>query len=347
MSSHSVDLIYYDNKMKVLITGGLGYIGSTIASALTDCGHIPLLIDDLSTGSREFARGRIFYEGDIADELLIDRICREHPDIALSVHCAALIDVNESIIDPSGYYQVNLAKSLSFVRSLMRNGVEKLVFSSSAAIYHAADGAMLTESAPIAPTSPYGWTKAFCEQMFSDIAASGALRVISLRYFNPIGADPLMRTGPRTIEATHVLGRLIEARSKSLPFTITGTNYATHDGTGLRDYIHVWDLALAHVKAATEFDNVVNSQRPCLAINLGRGEPVSVRELVAIFNQVSPLQVEIVDGPRRPGDVTGGFASCELAYQTLTWRTLYSISDAIRDSLKWLEHRAKLNIEST
>jgi len=255
--------------------------------------------------------------------------------------------VNESIIDPSGYYQVNLAKSLRFVRSLRRNGLEKLVFSSSAAIYHAADGAMLTESAPIAPTSPYGWTKAFCEQMFSVIAASGALRVISLRYFNPIGADPLMRTGPRTIGATHVLGRLIEARSKSLPFTITGTNYATHDGTGLRDYIHVWDLALAHVKAATEFDNVVNSQRPCLAINLGRGEPVSVRELVTIFNQVSPLQVEIVDGPRRPGDVTGGFASCGLAYQTLTWRTLYSISDAIRDSLKWLEHRAKLNIEST
>lgn len=160
--------------MRVLIAGGAGYIGSTIASACSDSGIDPVILDSLVTGRRELAAGREFYEGDIADGQLIDRIFTEHPDIGVVIHCAALIVVSDSAADPVGYYRANVSKSLDFVGHLLRNGCGRLIFSSSAAIYQASEDLTVDEDSPIDPQSPYGRTKAMCEAMFADIAAASS-----------------------------------------------------------------------------------------------------------------------------------------------------------------------------
>ena len=242
--------------MKVLIAGGAGFIGSTVASACLDAGICPVILDSLVTGRREFAAGRVSYAGDIADGLLVDRIFAEHPDIYAAIHCGALIVVPDSVADPVGYWRANVAKSLEFAGHLLRNRCRRLIFSSSAAIYRASADLTVDEDSPIDPQSPYARTKAVCEAMFADIAASQPLRLLSLRYFNPIGADPKMRTGLQLARPTHALGQMILAYQDDVPFVITGTDWPTRDGTGLRDYVHVQDLAEAHVAALTRFDSL-------------------------------------------------------------------------------------------
>ncbi|HEY3957165.1 MAG TPA: NAD-dependent epimerase/dehydratase family protein, partial [Streptosporangiaceae bacterium] len=197
--------------MKVMIAGGAGYIGSTIAYACSDAGISPVILDSLVTGRREFAAGHAFYQGDIADGALIDRIFAEHPDIAAVIHCAALIVVPDSVADPVRYYRANVAGSLDFTAHLLRNGCPRLIFSSSAAIYRASEDLSVDEDSAIDPQSPYARTKAMCEAMLADIAAAQSVRVVSLRYFNPIGADPKMRTGLQLRRPTHALGKMIQA----------------------------------------------------------------------------------------------------------------------------------------
>ena len=286
--------------MKVLIAGGAGYIGSTIASACLDAGISPVILDSLVTGRREFAAGREFYEGDIADGPLVDRIFAAHPDIDAVIHCAALIVVSDSVADPVGYYQANVAKSLDFVTHLLRNGCGRLIFSSSAAIYRAGEDLSVDEDSPVDPQSPYARTKAVCEAMFADIASAKPIQVLSLRYFNPIGADPKMRTGLQLPRPTHALGKMIQAQEQGVPFVITGTDYPTPDGSGVRDYIHVWDLASAHVAALGKFDALPG---PTAIINLGTGKGTTVRELLDVFNRVADHPIEAREAERRPGDV--------------------------------------------
>ena len=161
--------------------------------------------------------------------------------------------VPNSVTDPVGYYRANVTKSLDFIAHLLRNGCGRLIFSSSAAIYRAGADLSVDEDSVIDPQSPYARTKAVCEAMFADIAASQPIRVLSLRYFNPIGADPKMRTGLQLARPTHALGKMIQAQQEGVPFVITGTDWPTRDGSGLRDYVHVWDLATAHVAALTRF----------------------------------------------------------------------------------------------
>jgi UDP-glucose 4-epimerase len=327
--------------MKVLIAGGAGYIGSTIASACLDNGSTPVLLDNLSVGRREFTAGRIFYQGDIADGALVDRIFAEHPDIETVVHCAALIVVPDSVSDPVGYYRANVANSLEFVASLLRNGCGRLIFSSSASIYGPAADLSVDEDSPLEPTSPYARTKVVCENMFADIAATQPVRVLSLRYFNPIGADPKMRTGLQHRHPTHLLGKLIEAAHDGSTFKITGTGYPTRDGTGIRDFIHVWDLAQAHIAAISRFDSALGDERS-LAINLGTGTGTTVREMVAAFNQVSGTPVQVVDGEPRPGDFTGAYTRTDRAARLLGWRAQHSLAEGIADSLRWAEVRDEL-----
>ena len=210
--------------MKVLIAGGSGYIGSTVASACLDAGICPVILGSLVTGRREFAADREFYEGDIADGPLVDRIFAEHPDIDAVIHCAALIVVPDSVVDPVGYYRANVTKSLDFAAHLLGNGCGRLIFSSSAAIYRASADLSVDEDSPVDPQSPYARTKAVCEAMFADIAAAQPIRVVSLRYFNPIGADPKMRTGLRLARPTHALGKMIQAQQRDVPFLVTGTD---------------------------------------------------------------------------------------------------------------------------
>ncbi len=325
--------------MKVMIAGGAGYIGSTIAYACSDAGISTVILDSLVTGRREFAAGHAFYQGDIADGELIDRIFAEHPDIGAVIHCAALIVVPDSVADPVGYYRANVAKSLDFTAHLLRNSCPRLIFSSSAAIYRASEDLSVDEDSAIDPQSPYARTKAVSEAMLADIAAAEPIRVLSLRYFNPIGADPKMRTGLQLRRPTHALGKMIQAYDEGVPFQITGTDWPTRDGSGIRDYIHVWDLATAHVAALSRFDALPG---PVAAINLGSGTGTTVRELLAAFNRVAGHPVEAVEAARRPGDVAGAYTRAGRAGRLLGWQAKYDITEGIRHSLQWAALRDEM-----
>jgi UDP-glucose 4-epimerase len=315
-----------------MIAGGAGYIGSTVASACSDAGIHPVILDNLVTGRREFTVGRPFYEGDIADGPLVDRVFAEHPDIYAVIHCAALIVVPDSVADPVRYYRANVTKSLDFATHLLRNRCQRLIFSSSASIYRPREDLTVDEESLIDPQSPYARTKAICEEMFADIAAARPVRVLSLRYFNPIGADPKMRTGLQLPRPSHALGKMIEAAQAGTPFLITGTDYPTPDGTGIRDYVHVWDLAAAHVAALARFDALPG---PAVAVNLGTGAGTTVRELLGAFTQAIGRPIEVREAARRPGDAPGAYTRVDRARHLLGWRPQYDLAEGIRHSLEW------------
>ncbi|MDX2398467.1 UDP-glucose 4-epimerase GalE [Microbacterium algeriense] len=323
--------------MKVLITGGAGYIGSTVATACIEAGLQVVLLDDLSRGLRAFGEGRDLYVGDIADASLLDRLLADHPDIDAVVHCAARIVVPESVADPLGYYDTNVGKTIVLLQRLRDAGIARIVFSSSAAVYAGESGEGVDESGALAPASPYAVTKAMVERILEDAATAGDFRAIALRYFNPIGADPQLRTGQQTPTPSHALGKIMQARATGEPFHLTGTDWATRDGSGLRDYIHVWDLALAHVAAVRRFDEVATATRPYRVVNLGTGDGVTVRELIAAFERVTGTPLAVVETDRRPGDQAGAFAIVERAADELGWRAQRSVDDGVRDAIAWSE----------
>ncbi len=333
--------------MKFLITGGAGYIGSTICSALEDTGHTPVILDSLVTGPKAFTKGRIFYQADIADREALETIFRDHPDIHAVVHCAALIVVPESTEKPYEYYRENVGKSLELFNNLNQVGCKRLVFSSSAAIYDLVPGFMVTEDSPILPTSPYGRTKFMMEMVLRDFCMAYGMRGISLRYFNPIGADPKLRSGIHVPNPSHVLGKLVDtALGKQPEFVITGTQWPTRDGTGIRDYIHVWDLALAHIKAVTGFDEAFeragNPADNYLVINLGTGNGVTVREILEAFQRVYGKQILVREAPPRPGDIAGSYANADRAGKLLGWEAERSIDCGINDALRWADKRIEI-----
>jgi len=326
--------------MKYLITGGAGYIGSTIASALEDAGHTPIILDSLITGRREFTHGRIFYHADIADRPVLERIFRDHPDIQATVHCAALIVVPESTARPYEYYRENVGKSIELFHVLHELGYPRVVFSSSASVYDLVPGFMVREDSPLRPLSPYARTKYMMEMVLKDFCAAYGIKGISLRYFNPIGADPKMRSGVHVPHPTLVVAKMVEAELGKIPaFEITGTTWDTRDGTGIRNYIHVWDLAQAHVLALTEFDQVFaragNPADGYLVINLGNGNGVTVKEMVAAFEKVTGHPLPKKEMPPRPGDVAGAYANVDTARRLLGWEPKLSIEQAIADALQW------------
>lgn len=323
--------------MKVLITGGAGYIGSTVATACIEAGIEVVILDDLSTGLRSFGEGRNLYVGDIADGTVVEALLADHPDIDAVIHCAARIVVPESVADPLGYYDANVGKTIVLLRRLRDAGIPRIVFSSSASVYAGETGDGVDESGTLAPSSPYATTKAMVEQILEDAARAGDFRAIALRYFNPIGADPRLRTGLQNPTPSHALGKIMQARAAGEPFTITGTDWATRDGSGLRDYIHVWDLALAHVAAVQKFDEVATSEDPYRVINLGTGDGVTVRELVAAFERVTGEPLPVTETDRRPGDQAGAFAIVDRAAAVLQWRAQRSVDDGVRDAIAWAE----------
>jgi UDP-glucose 4-epimerase len=330
--------------MKVLVTGGAGYIGSTTATALEEAGHTPIILDSLLTGPLVFTESRIFYQGDIADRSLITKIVEEHPDIECTIHMAARTVVPESVARPYEYYRDNVAKSLELFDALVELQRPRVIFSSSASVYAATKDFEVYEDSPLDPLSPYARTKQVMEMVLADMAASTPLRAIILRYFNPIGSGPYLRSGVHARNPSHVLGQIVmAARGQREAFLVTGTDYPTRDGTGLRDYIHVWDLALAHVRAVEAFDEVLERTGELSSIiNLGTGSGVTVRELISTVERVLDRRVPVRDAPRRPGDVAGGFANVDKARTVLKWSTQHSLEDGVRSALEWAAKRREI-----
>jgi UDP-glucose 4-epimerase len=330
--------------MKVLVTGGAGYIGSITAKALEEAGHTPVILDSLLTGPRVFVKDRIFYEGDIADRELVRRVVEEHPDLDATIHMAARIVVPESVAQPYEYYRDNVAKSLELFDELEKQGKPRVLFSSSASLYALKPEFEVRESDPLEPGSPYARTKRMMEMVLEDMARATSLRAIILRYFNPIGSDPDLESGIYDKEPSHVLGQLVmAARGIKDTFTITGTDHPTRDGTGIRDYVHVWDLAQAHVRAVERFDEVLAAvDAPSTVINVGTGSGVTVRELVASFERVFGKEVPVTEAPPRPGDAVGAFANVDRAAELLGWKTSLSLDDAIASALAWGEKRQEI-----
>ena len=330
--------------MKVLVTGGAGYIGSTTAKALERAGHTPVVLDSLLSGPRVFVKDRIFYEGDIADRDLLTKVVAEHPDIECTIHMAARIVVPESVEQPYEYYRDNVAKSLELFDQLVKLGKPRVLFSSSASLYATVEDFEVVEDSPLDPPSPYARTKHVMEMALTDMAAATHMRAIILRYFNPIGSDPDLESGIYVREPSHVLGQLVmAAQGQKDAFTITGTEHPTRDGTGIRDYIHVWDLAQAHVVAVERFDQVLTEvDAPSTIINVGTGEGVTVRELVKSFETVFGQSVPIREAPPRPGDAVGAFANVSKARDLLGWTSSLTIDDAIASALAWGTKRKEI-----
>lgn len=311
--------------MQILVTGGAGFIGSHTCKALAEAGHRPIVLDNLSTGHRANIRYGPLIEADIRDEAALDAAFGAHAIDAV-IHFAASAYVGESVRDPLGYYSNNVHGTLSLLRAMARAHVSRLVFSSSCATYGVPDALPIGEDAPQRPINPYGETKLVGEAMIRAQVATGMLTAVALRYFNAAGADPDGELGEQHDPETHLLPLALRAaRDPDLPLTIFGTDYPTPDGTCIRDYLHVTDLARAHVmaldprKGATGFE----------VFNLGTGTGTSVREIVSAVEAHTGRAVATRIAERRPGDPPALVADPGRANAVLDWRPVHSNLDTI------------------
>jgi UDP-glucose 4-epimerase len=318
----------------VLVTGGAGYIGSHAVLALLDAGWPVAVIDNLTTGFR-FAvpDGVAFYEGDIADAELLARIFAERGTQAV-MHFAGSIIVPESVENPLKYYHNNTAKSRALIEAAVAAGVPHFIFSSTAATYGIPQVSPVTEDTPKEPINPYGWSKLMTERMLADTAAAHPMNYCALRYFNVAGADPQGRSGQSTAGATHLIKVAVEAAlGKRASVSVMGTDYATPDGTGVRDYIHVSDLAAAHLLA---LEALIEQPQRSLTMNCGYGRGFSVLEVLDAVDRVTNLKIERVMAPRRAGDPDSLVSDPSRIKATLPWVPQHAELDGIvRDALAW------------
>ncbi len=324
----------------VLVTGGAGFIGSHAVLALRDAGHEVVVIDDLSTGVREAVPAQVpFIEADIADAAVVREAITAH-EIGAIMHFAGSVRVDESVADPLKYYGNNTAASRTLIAAAVDAGVARFVFSSTAAVYGIPETSPVDEAAPTQPINPYGRSKLMTERMLEDTVAAGCgMRVAILRYFNVAGADPAGRAGQRTPNATHLIKVASEvAVGKRAAITVFGTDYPTPDGTCVRDYIHVSDLADAHVAV---LERLADMSEPLLRFNCGYGRGYSVREVLAAVERAAGAPLTVHEGARRAGDPPALVADARAIRESLGWRPRHDDLDRIVcDALRWERHLA-------
>lgn len=318
----------------VLVTGGAGYIGSHAVLALLEAGRPVVVLDDLSTGDRALVPDGVpLVVGDVADAGLVADSLRAHR-VGTVMHFAGSIIVPESVADPLKYYRNNTAASRTLIETCLATGVGRFIFSSTAAVYGDPPTRVVTEETPLCPVSPYGWSKLMVERMLADVeAACPAFRYAVLRYFNVAGADPAGRAGQVSPNATHLIKVACEvllARRQRL--TIFGVDYPTPDGTCVRDYIHVADLADAHVRALDHLEAGGDSA----VLNCGYGRGYSVRQVTDAVARAAGRPLAVEEGPRRPGDPVELIADSGRLRHLLGWRPRFDDLDLIvRHALNW------------
>lgn len=329
------------SKIPVLVTGGAGYIGSHAVLALRDAGWPVAVIDNLTTGFRWAVPDDVaFYEGDIADAALLARIFAEQGTQAI-MHFAGSIIVPESVADPLKYYRNNTANSRAVIEAAVTAGVPHFIFSSTAATYGIPETSPVTEDLPKLPINPYGMSKLMTEHMLADTAAAHAINYCALRYFNVAGADPQARSGQSTAGATHLIKVAVEAAlGKRDGVDVYGTDYATPDGTGVRDYIHVSDLAAAHVLA---LQALIAEPARSLTMNCGYGIGFSVLQVLDAVDRVTGTTVTRRMGPRRAGDPDSLVSSNARIKATLPWEPQHADLDTIvTHAMAWEQRLSQL-----
>lgn len=305
--------------MKILVTGGAGYIGSHMVRMLDGLGHAVVTFDDLSAGFRDAVLGGEFVQGSLHDTAVLGALFEAH-DFDAVVHFAGSIVVSESVRDPAKYYQNNLAGTLNLLDAMRAHGVKRLVFSSTAAIFGVPQYVPIDETHPQAPINPYGMTKWLTEQILRDYDAAYGLRSVALRYFNAAGASPDGALGERHEPETHLIPLVLRAASGLLPvLTVFGTDYDTPDGTCIRDYIHIVDLCEAHVLALQHLMSDGESR----AYNLGNGQGYSVKQVITVAEHVTGKNVPVQYGPRRAGDPPRLVADAGKIRQDWAWSPKY------------------------
>ena len=323
-----------ETNRKILVTGGAGYIGSHAVLALKDNGYSPVVIDNLVTGFRWAIPDDVpFYEGNIADEALLARIFSEQGILAI-MHFAGSVVVPESVEDPLKYYRNNTAASRSLLESAITGGVKHFIFSSTAATYGIPEHSPVTEDCPQRPINPYGTSKLMTEYMLEDVAAAHDFNFCALRYFNVAGADPEGRTGQSTTGATHLIKVAVEAAlGKREHVAVFGTDFATEDGTGVRDYIHVSDLAAAHVLA---LEALVADPTQSHKLNCGYGNGFSVLQVLDAVDRVTNAPVKRILEGRRAGDPDALISDNSAILERFHWKPAYNDLDVIvTHALQW------------
>ena len=318
--------------MAVLVTGGAGYIGSHMVLELVDAGEKVVVLDDLSTGFRwSVPQEAALVVGDVGDGALVSRLIDEH-GIDSIMHFAAKIVVPESVTDPLSYYFNNTVKSRALIETAVSRGIRNFVFSSTAAVYGNAEAPLLTEDMPLSPINPYGRSKLMSEWMLQDAHLAHGLRYAILRYFNVAGADPKGRSGQSTPQATHLIKVAAQAALGQRPYLdVFGTDYATPDGTCVRDYIQVNDLARAHLAALRH----LRGGGDCAVMNCGYGHGASVLDVVRVVKEVSGVDFEVRLSPRRPGDPAQLVAKVDRIC-SLGWEPQHDdLREIVDQALRW------------
>ncbi|WP_106751873.1 UDP-glucose 4-epimerase GalE [Pannonibacter carbonis] len=327
--------------MTVLITGGAGYIGSHMVRCLLDAGETPLVVDNLVTGFDWLVpEGVPFIQADVGDVARMEQILKEHAVEAM-IHFAGSVVLPESVSNPLKYYRNNTAVSRNVIEACVNAGVDKFIFSSTAAVYGDPDEVPVREDAPLRPQSPYGLSKLMTELMLKDVAAAHPFRYTALRYFNVAGADPQGRTGQATLNATNLIKIACEtALGKRDHMTIFGTDYPTIDGTGVRDYIHVWDLVEAHRLALLR----LRAGGGSVVMNCGYGKGSSVRQVIDAVQAASGATFDVRLGERRPGDMPEVLAANEVILRELNWQPKHQdLNVIVRHALDWEAALARRN----
>lgn len=330
--------------MKVLVTGGAGYIGSHACKALAAAGYEPLVYDNLSRGHHWAVKWGQFQQGDISDTAKLSEYIERHQPVAM-MHFAAFTYVGESVENPLLYYRNNVAGTAALITAVVRTNMMPIVFSSTAAVYGTPQAIPIPEDHPVAPISPYGFSKSIVERMLSDAERAYGLKSVSLRYFNAAGADPDGELGEEHEPETHLIPLILRAARDGTDVKIFGDDYNTPDGTCIRDYIHVMDIASAHI-AALEY---LLDGKPAAIVNLANSRGYSVREVISTAEKICGKSIRSTAVRRRPGDPAILIGQSERARSLLRWQPVRSgLQTQVLDAWNWMHshNRRKIIIGS-